>query len=141
MKGSITRIKNRFAELEGESDRPNVRDSAGQMLAKLKEHDADFRKNHLTLVELREDEALIVEQATLDEHDDLIAALTVRIMKLADSTATSSKAVSTHEFLVHRCERLESRLTETATALTSLTREDVCKLQQYQEQSLDFKKI
>lgn len=140
-KGSITRIENRLANLEGESDHPNVRDSARQMLAILKEHDADFKKNHLTLVELTEDDdALIAEQATLDEHDDLVAALTVRIMTLADSTTTSTKAVSAREFLVRRCERLESRLTETATALTSLTCEDVCKLQQYQEQSLDFKR-
>ena len=51
-KGSITRIENRLADLEGESDQPNVRDSARQMLAKLKEHDADFKKNHLTLVEI-----------------------------------------------------------------------------------------
>ena len=58
----------------------------------------------------------------------MVAALTVRIMKLADSTATSSKAVCTREFLVHRCERLESRLKETATALTSMTREDLCKI-------------
>ena len=63
-KGSITCIESRLAELEGESDRPNVCDSARQMLAKLKDHDADFRKTHLTLVELTEDEALIVEQAT-----------------------------------------------------------------------------
>ena len=85
---------------------------------------------------------MITEQATLDEHDDLyiVAALTVRIMTLADSTTTSTKGVSAREFLVRRCDRLESRLTETATALTSLTYEDVCKLQQYQEQVLDFKR-
>lgn len=116
---------------------PNVRDSARQLLAKLKEHDADFRKTHLTLVELIDDEELSTEQATLDEHDH-VASLTVRIMNLVDATnPTSSREVSTHELLVRRCERLESRLTETKTALT---REDVCKLLQYQEQLLDFKK-
>ena len=124
MKGSITCIENRLAELEGESDRPNVRDSARQMLAKLKEHDADFRKNHLTLVELIEDEeALIAEQATLDEYDDLVAALTVCIMKLADSTTTSSKAVSTCEFLVCRCEPLESHLIEICVPATRRIRQ------------------
>ena len=140
-KGSITRIESRLSDLEGDPGRPNIRDSARQMLAKLKEHDADFRKNHLTLIDLiDDDEILITEQATLDEHDDLVAALTVRIMALADFTTTSTKEVSAREFLVRRCDRLESRLTETATALTSLTHEDVCKLQQYQEQALDFKR-
>ena len=110
------------------------------MLAKLKEHDTDFKKNHLTLIDLTHDDETITEQATLDEHDDLVAALYVRIMTLADSTTTSTREMSAREFLVHRCDRLESRLTETATALTSLTHGDVCKLQQYQEQALDFKR-
>ena len=140
-KASITRIESRLTDLEGDPDRPNVRDSARQMLAKLKEHDADFKTIHLTLIDLTDDdEILITEQSTLDEHDDLVAALTVRIMALADSTTTSTREVSAREFLVRRCDRLESRLTETVTALTSLTHEDVCKLQQYQEQALDFKR-
>ena len=53
-KGSITRIETQLAELEGDVDNPNIRDSVRQMLAKLKEHDADFKKNHLTLIDLTE---------------------------------------------------------------------------------------
>ena len=126
-----------------EVDNPNTRDSARQMLAKLKEHDAEFRKIHLTLIDLiDDDEVLITEQATLDEHDDLVASLTVRIMALADSAhrGASSKTVSKHELLVRRCDHFESRLTETDTALRSLTHEDVCRLEQHHEQLLDFKK-
>ena len=116
-KGLITCIESRLTDLEGDSDRPNVCDSARQMLTKLKEHDADFRKNHLTLINLMDDdETLITEQSTLDEHDDLVVALTVRIVMLADSTTTSTRRVSACEFLVCRCDHLESRLTETATA-------------------------
>ena len=75
-KGSMTRIDARLGTLEGETDHPNTRDSARQMLAKLKEHDAEFRKIHLTLIDLiDDDEAVIAEQATLDEHDDLVASL------------------------------------------------------------------
>ena len=81
-KGSITRIETRLATLEGTPDQPNILDSARQMLAKLKEHDADFRKIHLAIIDLTEDEdpALPDEQAVLDEHDDLVATLTMRIM-------------------------------------------------------------
>ena len=93
----------------------------------------------MTLIDLIEDDdTLIDEQVTLDDHDDLVAALTVRILTLADSTPT--REVSARELLARRCDRLESRLTETDTALTSLTHEDTFKLQQYQEQALDFKR-
>ena len=141
-KGSITCIETRLNALEGETDRPNTRDAARQMLAKLKEHDADFRKNHLTLIDLVEDdETLIAEQATQDENDDLIASLTVRILALADATSpTSTREVSPRELLVRRCSRLESRLSETDTALSSLSHEDVCRLQQHQEQLSNFKR-
>ena len=142
-KGSITRIDTRLGNLEGDADRPGLRDSARQMLAKLKEHDAEFRKIHLTLIDLiDEEEILIAEQATLDEHDDLVASLTVRIMTLADSASRSSSTttISERDLLMRRCDRLETRLTETDTALSSLTREDTCRLEQHHEQLLDFKK-
>ena len=140
-KGSITRIETRLAELEGNSSRPNVHDSARQMLAQLKEHDTDFKRTHLTLIDLIEDEdALFDEQATLDDHDDQVASLTVRILALTDVTNPTTREVSAREVLTRRCDRLESRFTETNTALTSLTHEDVCRVQQYQEQLLDFKK-
>lgn len=136
LKGSITRIESRLTVPEVDSDHPNACDSARQMLAKLKEHDAN-----LTLIDLMEDdETLIAEQATLYEHDDLVAAFTVCIMKLTDSTTTSTREVSACEYLACRCDCLESHLTETATASPSLTHEDVCELQQYQEQSLDYKR-
>ena len=90
-KGSITRIETRLNALEGEHDHPNVRDSARQMLAKLKEHDAEFRRIHVTVIDLiDDDDTLITEQALLDEHDDLVASLTVCIMTLADSANPSS---------------------------------------------------
>ena len=141
-KGSITRIETRLHQLESEPDRPDSRDAARQMLAKLKEYDVDFRKNHLALIDLiDEDDALTSEQGALDEHDDLVATLTVRILALADpTTRTSPTAVSARELLVRRCKRMESRLSETDTALTSMSHEDVCRIQQYREQTTDFKK-
>ena len=44
------------------------------MLAKLKEHEAEFRKIHLTIFHLTNDEeALATEQVVLDGHGDLVA--------------------------------------------------------------------
>ena len=62
-------------------------------------------------------------------------------MALADSTNTTSMTkVSESELLSRRCDRLETRLSGTETALTSLTHEDVCRLEQHREELLDFKK-
>ena len=62
----------------------------------------------------------------------------MRILALADAASPTSP--SPPELLVHRCKRLESCLSDTDTASTSLSHEDVCRLQQYQEQVLDFKR-
>ena len=43
VKASITRIDTRLGTLEGQADRPNTRDSAQQMLTKLKEYATEFR--------------------------------------------------------------------------------------------------
>ena len=74
------------------------------MLAKLKEHDAEFRSVHLTIVDLIDEYGLLLtEQTSLDEHDDLVASLTIRIMTLVDSvTPASSRAVSKAELLSRR---------------------------------------
>lgn len=140
-KASITRIDTRLGTLEGEADRPSTRDAARQMLAKLKEHDAEFRRIHLTVIDLTDDEeALATEQAVLDEHDDLVASLTVRILALDSARTVSTPTVSDRELLLRRCDRLDSRLTDTNSALTSLSGEDRCLLEQHREQLLDFKK-
>ena len=55
-KGSITGIETRLHQLEGESDQPNTRDTIRQLLAKLKEHDTDFKRNHSALIDLVDDD-------------------------------------------------------------------------------------
>ena len=108
-------------------------------MAKLRQHDAEFKRNHFDLVD--NDDTLTGEQANLDDHDDLVATLMVRLMALADNaTRTSPREVDSRELLVRQCKRLESHLLETAAACTPLSHNDVCRLQQYQEQTSDFKK-
>ena len=86
-------------------------------------------------------DTLTGEQAALDAHDDLVASLIVRMMALADAATRSfSSEVSTREVLVRRCARVESRLADTTAALTSLSHDDMCRLQQHQERAFDLKK-
>ena len=53
--------------------------------------DAEFKSYHLSVMDLIEDDALEGEQVVLDEHDDRIARLTVRVQQLA-STVTQAVA-------------------------------------------------
>ena len=92
----------------------------------------------MAIIDLTEDDytALPDEQAVLqlDEHDNLVATLTVRIMALADAAVPSStRSVSEREILTRRCNHLESQLTEVEfqTALVSLSHDDVCQLDEY----------
>ena len=108
------------------------------MLAKLKEHDAEFRRLHLAIVDITDDdESLEAEQVTLDTHDDLVASLTICIMVLIETTNPACPLrIEGRELLARKCTRLESCLTETSTALTP---GDKFQLQQYHDQLLDYK--
>ena len=88
-KACIIRIGTRLNELESDSSHLNPLDAARQMLAKLKEHDADFKES-LTLDLIEHEVILTPQQGTLYEHDNLVATLTVRILALADSISTIS---------------------------------------------------
>ena len=83
-RASITRLDSHVAELE---DKANLtaedRLAAQHLLQKVNSLDAEFKSYHLSVVDLIEDDALEGEQVVLDEHDDRIARLTVRVQQLA----------------------------------------------------------
>ena len=73
---SITRLQSRLADLEHDPGRPGVLESAQQILSKLKDLEADYKRQHLAIIDITEEERdLLDEQATLDRHDDEVAAL------------------------------------------------------------------
>ena len=143
-KGSITRLETRLKVLEGAADQPNTQDSARQMLAKLEEHNAGFMDAHLSLIDLIDDDdedGLETEQLFLDEHEDFVASLTIRIQTLITSIAPSTTKVSERKVLSRRLKRLEDRLTVANESVTALTAEtaDICRLKQHNEQLVDYK--
>ena len=86
----------------GETINPSTRDTARQMLAKLKEHDAEFRRLQLAIVD--DDESLEAEQVTLDTHDYLVASLTIRIMALIETTNPACPPrIEGRELLARKC--------------------------------------
>ena len=130
--------------LEDAADQPTTRDSARQMSSKLKEYDAEYKTAHLSLIDLVDDDgALEGEQATLDEHEDLVAALSVRIeslITLVDSPAATK--IDERKVLSRRLKRLQDHLSVAETAIGSLSSErgDACRLKQHEEQLRDYKK-
>ena len=88
---SITRLTIRLKDLESDTDKPATLDLAQRMTRKLGALDSEFRTHHHALVDLVDDEeALLTEQKTLDDHDDLVAELTAHIQRLVNACTPSS---------------------------------------------------
>ena len=79
-KVSITRLSTRLKDLEADTRQPAAIDHAQRMQQKLDTLDAEFRSHHHNVVDLTDNEdSLTKEQDILDEHDDIVAELSVTI--------------------------------------------------------------
>ena len=141
-KASIARLTHRLGELESQPDKLTTLDLARRMARKLETLDADFRIHHHALIDLINDEdSLITEQGTLDNHDDFVAELSARIQQLI-GTCTSTTDQSTCKVSVKRLSRLQRSLASIRTAIPSDESSimDVCLLHQYEEELAHYKK-
>ena len=90
-KASITRLPTCLKDLEGDITRPWTNDHTQKMQQKLDALDAEFRSHHQGIVDLiNSEDSLTGEQNTLDEHDDLIADLSVRVNQLLTACSSST---------------------------------------------------
>ena len=92
-KASITRLEIHITELE-RKDVLTAEDrlATQRLLQRLDALDADFKSHHFAVVDLLDEDdtdAVDAQQAIL-ENDNHVAALTVRIQRLAAGTSTSS---------------------------------------------------
>ena len=109
------------------------------MARKLETLDADFRNYHHALIDLINDEdSLITEQGTLDNHDDFVAELSARIQQLI-GTCTSTTDQSTCKVSVKRLQRSLASI-RTAIPSDESSTMDVCLLHQYEEELAHYKK-
>ena len=79
---------------------------------------------------------------TLDQHDDDVTTLTVRIQRLITLSSTTPTNSDHRKVLMRKLQHLEKSLSlvnETVSSLSSRS-EDVCRLQQHEEQLSDYKK-
>ena len=146
-KASLKRLDGRVADLEARGELTiDDRLSSQQMLQKLNSVEADFKAHHLTLVDLLDEEAQEGEQIILDETDDKIACLTVRLQRLvsrSSSMATPSPFIEStlKRRLSRRLDHLEKELRAIGRAIESMSsgeEVDTCLLSQHQEQLGDL---
>lgn len=89
-RGSVTRLGTRVTELEGIANQPGTTGYARQLLTKLKSHDEEFKNLHFQIIDSideGDDAALDDEQTVLDNFDDAVSDLTVRLESLITCTA------------------------------------------------------
>ena len=140
-------------ELESDPEAAGVSDRAKQLLVKLDEADSDFKSLHyqvLDLIDESDDEALKKEQDILDQHEDTVAALILRIQKIMMHTPTAHALtppieLSTpdpHKMTARRLSRLELGLRNTESGLSDLSEDhdDSSLLEQFMEQLADHKR-
>ena len=151
-RSSVTRLSNRLKDLEADPEVPGASDRAKHLLSKLNEADSDFKTLHyqvLDVIDERDDEALQKEQDILDEHDDIVSTLVLRIQNiithapLTTHSPTSLGPVTSDALKVTACRlsRLELGLNGTDNGLDALTDDvDSSLLEQYVEQLADHKR-
>ena len=141
-KASITRLANRLKDLESDISQPAVVDHAQRMQRKLDSLDVDFRSHHRDIIDLTDDEdSLSKEQEVLDEHDDVIAELSVRISQLIGVCTSSQLSTSPRKIASRKLARIEKTLSDMNLAVAALEGDpDSCLLRQYEEQVSDVKK-
>ena len=141
-RASITRLTTRLKDLESDTSRQATLGLAQGMTRKLDALDSDFRTHHHALIDLIDDEeALQEEQSTLDEHDDVVAELAVRIQQLIN-LCTSFSEDSPRKLASRRLIHLQKSMSPISAAVAALSGEpdDTCLLQQYEEQLSDCKR-
>ena len=90
-RASITRFNTKLKDLESKADQAGTFDLAQQIKLKLESLDKDFKTYYYALVDLIDDEATLAsEQETLDNYDDEMAILAVRVQQLITLSASPS---------------------------------------------------
>ena len=147
-KASLTKLGSKLTELEADTSGPDALRLAQNLASKLKTLDVEFKTHQLAIIDLSEgdvddadDANLNTEQEELDNHDDRVRELSIRIQRLTSSlspTATDSLRKTT----IRRLETLRELVAATQTAVTAIPEDDedsACTLEQHSEQIADAK--
>ena len=144
VRSSVTRLEKRLRELEDISEQPATADHARELAIKLGNLDADFKAYHFDLIDLIEGEegdALDKEQDVLDEHDDLIADMNIRLKRLFSVDTLPSSDPDPVKLSSRKLNHLERGILAIRDAITALPTDhgDVSLIEQYEFQLSDHK--
>ena len=152
-RSSVTRLSNRLKDLESDPEAAGASDRAKQLLLKLDDADSDFKTLHfqvLDVIDENDEEALQKEQDILDQHEDTVSALILRIQNIITHSPTAhaptlpleSTTPDTQKVTARRLSRLELSLKDTEAGLDALSDDhsDSSLLEQYTEQLADHKR-
>ena len=124
-------------------EEPATHDHAQRLATRLETLDAEFKTHHFALIDHIDDEAnLGKEQEVLDQHDDDVNSLVVRLQQLITVSSTAPVNSDLRKALTRKLQHLEKSLTLVSENINTLSSrsEDVCRLQQHEEQLSDYKK-
>jgi hypothetical protein len=103
--------------------------------------DAEFKIHHFSVIDLIEDETVLDrQQQYLDDHDDILSDLSIRIRKRISSCATSKSADP--DLYKRRLNTLQKNLISVGEKVEEMSSspENLCRLKQHEEQLMDYKK-
>ena len=140
----VTRLEKRLRELEDISEQPATADHARELALKLGNLDANFEAYHFDLIDLieeEEDDALDKEQEVLDEHDDQIADMNIRLKRLFSVDTLSLNDPDPVKLSSRKLNHLERGILVIRDAITALPTDhgDVSLIEQYEFQLSDHK--
>ena len=143
-KASLTKLNTRIHELEADITNPNALRAAQGLASKLKALDTKLKSHQLAIINLTDgDEALTAEQQELDDHDDRVSKLTIRIQRLVSTLSPTATDGLCRTFTRH-LERLRGKLAGIQEAVNAIPEDRIdddsaCVLEQYAEQIADVK--
>ena len=145
-KASITKLTARLDELETRVEEPSTLGHAHKLSAKLDLLDSEFKGHHFAIVDAiaedaHVDENLAKEQDELDQHDAIVADLTIRLESLT-LICSSKEDSAAHRVALRTLANRRERLIHSSSDLAKLSGapEDTDVLEQYREQVAEHKK-
>ena len=143
MRASLTKLSTSLADLEStEEVTPTLLDNVKSLADKLKTLKQDFKNHQLAIIDRTdEEEELAEEQQALDDNDDTVSAMNIRIQRLL-SRATPTRIPDSVRVAGRQLTLLQTELgslRDTVTGLEDSEEGIECTLEEYKERMVEIK--
>ena len=142
VKASLTKLRTKLTDLEGDTTIPTLMESARNLADKLDTLRQDFKTHQLTIInQSNKEDALADEQQVPDDNDDQVSELSVCIQHLI-TLATKSKSPDIARVANRQLTLLQAKLESIDTAIHDLdiTEDDIaCIHEGYRDQVTEIK--